>query len=200
MDADVVDSHLVSLWMTDSEAQLLRQLLRQARVYLEFGSGGSTIVASNLVSECVISVEASRAWIGNVAASCVSTETRLLPQLIHVDIGRTKEWSWPADESSRAHWPDYHEKVWDHPRSRETDLCLIDGRFRVACMAQALLHCRPDTVYAIHDFKDRDYYEDVHRITREIIRAESLSVFIRRQGVTNDDLQAVLNAHRYDPR
>src|SRR6516225_2326515 len=59
--------------------------------YVEFGSGGSTVLACHTVADTVTSIDSSQEWQARVAEECRHSEARVSPTLIHVDIGPTKE-------------------------------------------------------------------------------------------------------------
>ena len=52
--------------MTENEQKLFKEYIRNAKIYLEFGSGGSTIVALNSVEGKIYSVESSKDWIETI--------------------------------------------------------------------------------------------------------------------------------------
>ena len=52
-------------------------------------------------------------------------------------------------------WSQYSAIVWDYEGTQDADLYLVDGRFRVACFIQTLMHCKPDAVILIHDYAPR---------------------------------------------
>ena len=56
------------------------------------------------------------------------------------------------------------------------DAVLIDGRFRVACLLQAIIHCKPDCVFLFHDFQDRPQYQGVLRHVDVLARVDTLAV------------------------
>jgi hypothetical protein len=76
---------------------------------------------------------------------------------------------------------------------------MIDGRFRVACFMQVLLHSRRDALIMIHDFDFRNEYHVVREVAREIAVAGSLSLFIRRGDRNETHIREILAAHEYDP-
>src|ERR1700730_11879207 len=68
--------------MEPDEIALFTRLACVSRVYLEFGSGGSTLLASQLVSEAVISTDSSEAWLSQVASECERAGTPIRPALL----------------------------------------------------------------------------------------------------------------------
>ena len=73
----------------------------------------------------------------------------------------------PELTPERESWRAYHEGVWAEPEASRADLYLVDGRFRVACFMQTLLHASPDALVAIHDFAKRPQYHVVQEVARE---------------------------------
>lgn len=182
--------------MSEPEQALLLAFIRNSQRYVEFGSGGSTVLAAQYVGERIVSVDSDRAWLEKAAAACAPH--RLQPELVAADIGPTGAWGFPTDESTRPRWPGYHEDIWSRPGTAEADLYLVDGRFRVACFAQVILHCGPAAVVGIHDFADRPHYHPVRAIAREIATVERLSFFLPRLGAETE-ARALLEAHRFTP-
>jgi hypothetical protein len=188
------------LVMKPSEQILLESVLRCCRRYVEFGSGGSTVLAASLVKESVISVDSAVAWLDRVREACVEKECPIVPTLLHADIGPLKEWGFPADASRKSTWPSYHSDIWKHPESTGADFYLVDGRFRVACFMQVLLHGSSEALIGIHDFAARKYYHVIHEAAREIARAESLSIFVRRTNIDQGQISRILDKYAMDPQ
>ncbi len=181
--------------MTARERDLFLAFARRSLRYLEFGTGGSTLLAVDAVQAWVISVGSSQAWLESVRVACPDAGDKL--RLMHVDIGPVRDWGYPVGQEARARWPRYHGAVWDMPDSREADLCFIDGRFRVACFAQAVLQCGPGVLIGIHDFAMRDQYRVIHEIGREIAVADELAFFLPRPG-TRDRAAEILAERQYE--
>lgn len=182
--------------MSAKEYELFLAFVRNSENYVEFGSGGSTFVASKLVKTSILSVDSSSEWLEKVMAACAPHPVQ--PTLVHIDIGPTGNWGFPANDKQKADWPAYSQDVWGVEGACEGDLYMIDGRFRVACFAQTVLHCRPDALIAIHDFASRPYYHDVHAIARMIASAEEMAIFRPRQGA-QDAARNLAQAFQFEP-
>jgi hypothetical protein len=187
------------LAMTPAEQGLLVSFLRCSQHYLEFGSGGSTVAAAAHVGQSVVSVDSSDVWQAKVAQSCVAVGARIAPTLIHVNIGPTRDWGYPLDETHKALWPDYVSTVWEYAEARASDLCLIDGRFRVASFISVLLHCSPLVTIMFHDFPERTPYHVVRQFADEIASNGSLTVFRPSAGFDRETALATLEAFKFDP-
>ena len=181
--------------MSAEETALFLSFVRNCHNYVEFGTGGSTVLASRHVKHSILSVDSSQEWLGQVQAACVENPTK--PELIFIDIGPTGEWGYPTDASTKAHWPDYHSAIWKIPCSASADLYLIDGRFRVACFAQTVLHCRPNAIIGIHDFSSRPNYHCVREIADEIATAGDMSFF--RPLPNKEAANALLQSFQAEP-
>ncbi|MBK1662826.1 hypothetical protein [Paracraurococcus ruber] len=189
----------MDLAMSLPERLLLEGVFQCAGRYVEFGAGGSTCLAAGLVRQGIISVDSAPAWLDQVREACAARALPVQPVLVHADIGETGPWGYPADASRREAWPGYHAAPWALPGAADADLCLVDGRFRVACCMQALLHCRPDTLVAIHDFAPRRRYHVVREVAREVAAVQTLSLFVRRPDFDPRLAQAILAAHAFEP-
>ena len=178
--------------MTEQEQLMLAGLLRCSHRYLEFGSGGSTVLASRLVRDSVIAVDSSQDWLDKVAEACPRERSAQL-HLHHVDIGPVGDWGVPTDQATMPRWPDYHSSVWAMPDAALADLVLVDGRFRVACFLQALLRTGPDTLLVMHDYvKRRAHYHPVEEVARPILALGELVVLQRRADFDPRLAQAIL--------
>jgi hypothetical protein len=185
--------------MTKKEIDLFSSFLIFSDSYLEFGCGGSTFMASNFVRSSVVTVDSSQEWLKKVASACADAQYRVAPLLHFVDIGQTVEWGRPKDESARDRWPDYYRSVWNLDQARISDLCLIDGRFRVACFMNTLLNCRRDALIMVHDFNSRAYYHDIKRVARQICGVDDLAVFLPYQDNDSSLISSLLDQYAFDP-
>ena len=182
--------------MSAKEAELFLAFVRNSKNYVEFGSGGSTCMATKYVRNSVISVDSSREWHDKVLTACESSAIK--PQLSYVDIGPTGDWGYPTDQNTKHMWPAYHENIWNIEGSRNGDLYMIDGRFRVACFAQAVINCKKSALICFHDFASRKQYHCVYEIAREVATVEDLSIFQPLTGI--DELaNNILQQYRFIP-
>jgi hypothetical protein len=185
--------------MSAPEIIMLQSFLACSDNYLEYGSGGSTYAASQLISSSITSVDSSKDWLDKVSDACNRDQCRIKPNLIHVDIGPVGDWGRPIDNTARNLWPSYYFTPWSNTAIYDTDLYLIDGRFRVACFATILLGCRSDSIILIHDFSSRSGYQVVKEIAHEIARAGDLSAFIPTRSKGLRRVQEILGQYSHDP-
>jgi hypothetical protein len=170
------------LTMPEAEGAALRAAYQAAEVILEYGSGGSTVMASEMPGKQVFAVESDAAWARMMDDWFAHAEPApgTSVEVIWADIGRTKEWGYPATDEGWQRYAHYPLAVWDRPGFRQPDVILVDGRFRTGCaMAAALRSKRPVTVL-VDDYPKRKQY---HRIEK-FIGAPELTGRLARFEVT----------------
>ncbi|WP_371036912.1 MULTISPECIES: hypothetical protein [unclassified Rhodosalinus] len=144
-------------------ADWVRERYAAARVILEYGSGGSTILAAGMPGKTVFSVESDKAWAESMQAVLEAGEYPATVRLHHVDIGPTGKWGRPADGAGFRRYHRYPVSVWERPDFVQPDLVLIDGRFRLACaLTTMLLTTRPLTLL-FDDYVNRRAYHAIER-------------------------------------
>ena len=188
---------LMNLAMLPAEQSLLESFLCCSKSYLEFGAGGSTHLACGLVADRITSIDSSRAWLDIVKSACELGS--LQPRLVLADVGPVGDWGYPIEASSRDLWPSYSQSIWQYPESADTDFCLVDGRFRVACALSCLLRSPRKTLLAVHDYAIREKYHVVSKYADEIARTQNLSVFRRKCNVPDRAIKAELSDWLFDP-
>lgn len=186
--------------MAPDEWKTFEGFIRCTERYVEFGSGASTVLAASMVKDWVIAFDSSQTWLDRVGESCRERKTRLEPALSYVDIGETGEWGFPKDETARERWPCYHSSMWGDARLAQADLYLVDGRFRLACFAQILLHCGDRAFIAFHDYASRPHYHAAAALGREVVRVGDLSIFMRPSAFDRKMAQHLIDSHALDPR
>ena len=161
--SDAVAISRPELTLPEAEAARLRAAYEAAGMVLEYGSGGSTVMAAEMPGTRVISVESDRDWaemmLGWFEANPPAAGSAA--EVVWVDIGPTKEWGHPVKASRHLQFARYPLAVWDMDGFQQPDVVLVDGRFRTGCvMATAFRTTRPVTVL-VDDYKRRKAY---HRV------------------------------------
>ncbi|WP_372836149.1 hypothetical protein [Puniceibacterium confluentis] len=151
------------LTLPEPEAALLRASYARADVILEYGSGGSTVLASEMPGKTVFSVESDPDWAQMMrdwlASNPPAPGTEV--DIIWSDVGPTKDWGRPVDDSEWRRYSRYPLQVWQLKDFRHPDVVLVDGRFREGCaLAAAFLAERPLTLL-FDDYVGRQQYHQV---------------------------------------
>jgi hypothetical protein len=154
-----------------------REQLAKARNYMEYGSGGSTVLANKMVTN-LVSVDSDANLLGDVQRKLQENDQRAMTKLIHVNIGLTEHWGMPVftrpTRRRLRRWEGYAKAPWRYFRtiSQQPDLILVDGRFRVACVLESLLSLSPlsQTQILLDDYVDRPWYDVVEQFAdRELV-------------------------------
>lgn len=208
-----------TLAMTRTEAGrfLDALLMPTTRTYVEWGSGGSTELVNELLLAnalpydfLAISIESSLQWMEHMRQRSPrlshGVETGQL-RLVHGDMGATGFLGYPlrfnpADKARALPYVSLHRKL----NGRKADLVLVDGRFRLACMLEALSHhlnhcasydkCPQRTTVLLHDYlpknRARATYERARAFYHLSYRNDSLATLIPKDDVDTVDVAETL--------
>jgi len=182
-------------------------LLTQTAAYLEFGTGGSTVLAA-MHGVRFVSVESDRHFLSAVKKKIASIG-RLDPEkqtYIAANIGATEAWGAPVLQRPTpkrvARWRDYPRAPWATMEKLPGPyLVLVDGRFRVACalLAAKFLNGREGKIL-IDDYGDREHYRAVERHLELRARCGRMALFTPRKDINMRALQADIEAYSADWR
>lgn len=141
-------------------------------------------------------MESDKRWV-----DALHNEIGPLCQVKHVDIGPTKEWGYPVDETCRSKFPDYSAAI--HTHQEAFDFILVDGRFRIACTLNAIKHCIAhsddlnSSAMFINDFWDRPDYHVVLKYLDVIVQEETAGVFSIKSKVEVEKLESDLMKYNF---
>jgi hypothetical protein len=152
------------LTMPPEEQAALRDHIAAAAVFLEYGSGGSTVLAAESPGKTVFSVESDAAWLAKMQAYFAANPPRAALHMHHGDIGPTKAWGHPKSDETFRQWPGYALDIWQTPAFVQPNLVLIDGRFRVACFLATLFCTTAPVTVLFDDYQDRKTYHKIEEL------------------------------------
>lgn len=190
--------------MTENEQKLFMRYVENAKIYLEFGSGGSTIAALSNSEGKVYSVESSKDWIQSMEKKYkiirLSKKSERL-SLIHADIGNTGNMGYPiisGNENDFDVFLNYSQKIFrDYSEIKDADIVLIDGRFRVACCLSVLLESHNNPIIMFHDFWTRPQYHVIKKFVDIIERSDSMMVCKKKDKISNNEILNVFDNFKY---
>jgi hypothetical protein len=172
--------------------RIFKNLIAKTRVYLEYGSGGSTLFAAKHV-ELLVTVDSDRMFLKSVksAVSQYPSMSRFWP--IYVDVGFTTTWGNPLFTRPTAarlrRWSRYATSPWDYLNNEgvEPDTILIDGRFRVACALHCFLNLRASSScnILVDDYANNLHYRPIEQFGELIALHGRMALFRKRH--TMDD-------------
>jgi len=154
-------------WFDDASSANFRALLAQAKSYIEYGAGGSTVLADR-TDVPTVTIEGDPFF-----AKAVRKKIRPhgSVKLLVADIGTTVEWGAPMFKrltpTRRARWLGYVDAAYDELKSLKRplpDLVLVDGRMRRACALEAIRQAQVGnhaTTLCFDDYTPRDHYREV---------------------------------------
>jgi hypothetical protein len=175
--------------MPEAGAARLEVLLRDARCYLEYGAGGSTVRACDVGVPIVISVESDRDWLISVERKLAGRQSasQLIP--LHIDLGPVKDWGFPVADTHWKNYSNYPLRAWEEciKRGLKPDLVLIDGRFRVACFMATLLFAEPGCRILFDDYGDRPECATVERFVQPSAMVGRVAEFVVPGDLPRDD-------------
>ncbi len=161
-------AHRPPLIMPEAETAFLRAGYEQGRSILEYGSGGSTVMAAEMPGKGIFTVESDKSWLQGMQKWFDANPTPSKPILHHGNIGPTAEWGYPEGET---HWKQYNRyalSVWDRADFNHPDVVLIDGRFRAACFLTVLFRIKRGVTVYFDDYVDRPVYHSIERYAEPV--------------------------------
>jgi len=183
-------------------ADFLESSLKAAQCYLEYGSGGSTLLAARVGVPTVLTVESDKSWMELVKIAVEECGGKGDQRFFWQDIGKTKEWGFPAGESKWKNFYRYAFDVWKYVKSDGTypDLVLVDGRFRLACAIATIMNAKPGTVVLFDDYFDREYYRVLEEHASVAGQIERMAKFVVPDYAPKDSIIDHLLSAVQDPR
>jgi len=178
--------------MSSNEKEVFRKYLSQCSNYFEFGSGGSTYRASITDNiKTITSVESDKLFSEKIKKLSSKID------MIYVNIGPTGDYGRPLLKLNSNLWKNYANAF--EKRKENTDLVLVDGRFRVACALKVCLEL-PSSTVLVHDFYNRAHYHCILPYFDVIESVETLVVLKPKAIFDRQECAMLLHKHYIDFR
>jgi len=187
--------------LSDLEKEFLVESISGSKSYLEFGSGGSTFLALTKTDiPFVVSVESDMAWLDHLREwDCiVANEADNRLRFLHVNIGKTGNWGVPVEPDKKDLFPNYSVAPFAIDSKTRFDSVFIDGRFRVACALQTILHSDTDTKILMHDYTVRPNYHIILQFLDIVDVVGSMVLFKIKREISKKDVLDMYNEYKYD--
>lgn len=146
----------------------VRAFYERAETILEYGSGGSTVMASEMSGKTIFSVESDPAWCRNMEAYFEQTGSVSKVTMHYANIGPVGKWGRPSSDRHWARFHRYPNSVWDRADFVAPDIVLVDGRFRVGCVLATLLRTEKPVTLLFDDYVDRPFYHRVEKYVEPV--------------------------------
>lgn len=178
--------------MPRAERELLKCHYEKADVILEYGCGGSTILASEMPGKRIIAVESDQAWCDRLISWFALSQPASMPTLLHVDIGPVGGFGKPVSSRQFEKFPNYSLAVWDRPIFEQPDVVLIDGRARAACFLATIFRTKKPLTILFDDYVDRPKYHCVEKYMEPTRIVGRMAVFqVEPTGINPEDLPLI---------
>lgn len=179
------------LTLPEREADWLREMYAQAEVILEYGAGGSTVIAAEM-GKRVTAVESDADWVEQMKGWFRANPVAHRPVLHHVDIGPTGHWGMPQNHLRYGQFVKYPLEIWDTDMP-QPDLVLIDGRFRVGCLLACLFRSRAPVTVLFDDYVHREEYHVAEAFADRVANRGRMARFeVTPRAIRNDELLEVI--------
>ncbi len=190
----------------DESAALFRDEIARTETYLEYGSGGSTLLAHRFV-KTLVSVESDRRFLTAVGRRLAAQESSATTRLFHARIGWTEEWGMPLftrpTEQRICRWARYPRAPWRYFRALglQPELILVDGRFRVACVLESLLNLTSGSPCRIlvDDYRGRPHYHVLEQFTDATLFGR-MALLMPRRSLDRSRVRQLVRHFCADPR
>ena len=159
--------------MTLNEMKAFCYFMKPENIYFEFGSGGSTNIASYYKIK-TFSVESDVRWHKKLKDKYINAT------YITIDL-KAQDSGYPGNYTTIEDWKKY---IQAYKEEYNADIILIDGRFRVACGLDIFNKIRNDTIVLIHDYSFRKEYHILENYYLKLEVWDSLVAFIKRKNIS----------------
>lgn len=189
-------------FMPAAVVERMQELLAGATCYLEYGTGGTTLLAGRLGVPLAYCVESDPSWLAAVDQRLKSTASEGRFVLLYADVGPVDQWGFPTAIPLGTAAGDYALGVWRRlgADGASPDVVLVDGRFRVACFLASLLRARPGTRIMFDDYLDRAYYRVVDAVVSPTAFHDRTAEFVVPDQVPREPAWDLLARHVGDVR
>ena len=157
--------------MTNNEIIALSYFMKPNNIYFEFGSGGSTNLASFYKIK-TYSVESDIKWHKKLK------DNGVVANYITIDL-KVRHTGYPGKGTNLNDWKKY---IQAYKSEYNANIILIDGRFRVACALDIFSKIKEDTIIFIHDY-GRKQYQILEQFYIKIKNWDTLALLIKNPNV-----------------
>jgi hypothetical protein len=160
----------------EEEAPFVRAAYAAGGSILEYGSGGSTVLAASL-GKPVVAVESDAGWTARLNTCLRELYPSAQAEVRHADIGRTGKWGRPVNDRMWPSFASYPLGVWSDLPFGAPDLVLVDGRFRLGCLCAVILKTERPVRVLFDDYRDRAEYHVIESLLPPTSRIGRMAEF-----------------------
>ena len=186
-------------FLTEKERLFFTLLLKKSKKYLEFGMGGSTLLAYITPNiNKIISIDSDYNWIQKIKNfKNLKNEEGKRIILNYINIGKVTKWGFPI--SKNLNISNYSKQIFKKFEN-DYDFVFIDGIARVACALQIILNCKPDIKILIHDFNNRPNYHILYKYLDIIYAIDTFALFSIKEDIDIEEIKKDYEIYKLDVR
>ena len=154
----------------DGDDDLFKSLVKDVKIYFEYGVGKSTIYMFENTNCSIFGVDTSKFWAQKIK-NFSPQNSRLNIQWINV--GKVGDWGYPTTFKLRQNFSFYANWFWN--KNKRPDLVLVDGRFRIYCFLTTLKLAPEGTKILFDDYTTRPLYHVVEEFIPVYLIASSVN-------------------------
>ncbi len=159
--------------LSKKELKAFLYFMKPENIYFEFGSGGSTNIASYYKLKSY-SVESDATWHEKLKQNGIITN------YITIDLN-SSYYGYPG-KGTNSDWKKY---IQAYKKEYNADIIFIDGRFRVACALDIFNKIGNETIILIHDYTQRKEYHILEKFYIKVKTWDSLALFLKNPEVNS---------------
>ena len=158
----------------DGDDGLFKELIKDVKIYFEYGCGKSTEYMFRFTKSQIFSVDTSKEWIKKTQSiDNFKSDKRI--NFKWIDVGEIEDWGRPKSLAMRKNFLIYASWLWQ--QNKIPDLVLIDGRFRILCFLITLKFSPVGTKIIFDDYKNRQLYHVVEEFCPIVERCGRQALF-----------------------
>ena len=174
--------------LTENERLFFILILRTSKKFLEFGMGGSTLMAFKTLSiKKIVSVEHNFDWFKKISKfNGINNQIGKRIFLDFINLGKLKK-NYPLKENIN-NFSIYSNQIFKKYEN-DYDFVFIDGIFRVACALQTILNCQNDVKIMIHDMNYYLKYHILYKYLEVIYSIDTMVLFCIKKNINIEEVK-----------
>lgn len=184
--------------LTENERLFFILILRTSKKYLEFGMGGSTLLAFKTLSiEKIVSVEHNFDWFKNISNfDGINNQIGKRIFLNFINLGKLKN-NYPLKENIN-NFSIYSNQIFQKYEN-DYDFVFIDGIFRVASALQTILNCQNDVKIMLHDMNYNLKYHILYKYLEVVYSIDTMVLFCIKKNINIEEVKKDYEIYKNKP-
>ena len=184
--------------LTENERLFFILILRTSKKFLEFGMGGSTLMAFKTLSiKKIVSVEHNFEWFKKISNfDGINNQIGKRIFLDFINLGKLKK-NYPLKKNIN-NFSIYSNQIFQKYEN-DYDFVFIDGIFRVACALQTILNCQNDVKIMIHDMNYYLKYHILYKYLEVIYSIDTMVLFCIKKNINIEEVKKDYEIYKNKP-